>query len=104
MDNDSNRRDRDPQWNADVSSLLKDIYRCADKNSWYDSVALAYDRTRPRYPAEILTRMQQLLGFQSKTVLEIGAGPGIATLELAKLGAKLVSLEPSKSAWAIRPS
>ena len=90
------------EWNAEVSSLLKDIYRCADKSSWYDSVALAYDRTRPRYPAAILTAMQQVVKLQSvKSVLEIGAGPGIVTLELAKLGANIVSLEPSKSALAI---
>lgn len=44
--------------NVDVSGLLKNIYRCGDKSSWYDSVASAYDRTRPRYPAQILARMQ----------------------------------------------
>lgn len=87
---------------GDVSSLLKNIYRCANKNTWYDSVASAYDRTRPRYPAEILSRMQEIANLQpGKSVLEIGAGVGIATVELAQLGAKIVCLEPSKSACAI---
>ncbi|MEN9518135.1 MAG: hypothetical protein RLZZ381_723 [Cyanobacteriota bacterium] len=86
---------------GDVSSLLNNIYRCAKKNTWYDSVASAYDRTRPRYPAEILSRMQETANLQGKSVLEIGAGVGIATVELAQLGAKIVCLEPSKSACAI---
>lgn len=102
MSNVNNRFNPDADWNASVSNLLKNIYRCGDKSSWYDSVALAYDRTRPRYPAEILTRMQQIVKLQPvKSVLEIGAGSGIATIELAKLGASIVALEPSKSACAI---
>ncbi len=86
-------------WDGEILSLLKNIYRCADKSSWYNSVAEAYDRTRPRYPVEILARMQELAQLQpGKSVLEIGAGPGIASIELAKLGAQLVCLEPSLSA------
>ena len=101
----SDRNDQLPkhtEWDAEVSSLLKDIYRCADKSSWYDSVASAYDRTRPKYPEAILALMQQVVELQpGKSVLEIGAGPGIATQDLAKLGVNIVSLEPSKSACAI---
>lgn len=86
-------------WDTEVSSLLKNIYGRADKSSWYDSVAEAYDRTRPRYPAEILARMQEIAKLQlNKSVLEIGAGSGIATIELAKLGAETICLEPSLSA------
>jgi SAM-dependent methyltransferase len=87
---------------GDVSSLLKNIYRCADKSSWYDFVASAYDRTRPRYPAEILSPMQEIADFQpGKSVLEIGAGVGIATVELARFGANIVCVEPSQAACAI---
>ncbi len=86
-------------WDAGVSSLLKNIYRCADKSSWYSAVAEAYDRTRPRYPAPIWDFVQEIAQLQRhKSVLEIGAGPGIASIELAKLGANIVCLEPSKSA------
>ncbi|MEO1340641.1 MAG: methyltransferase domain-containing protein [Cyanobacteria bacterium J06635_13] len=88
--------------NTDVGSLLENVYRCADKSTWYSAVASAYDRTRPRYPAQILATMQSKVGLQpGKLVLEIGAGSGIATIDLAKLGARMVCLEPSKSAWAI---
>lgn len=90
------------EWNAEVSSLLKNIYRCVDKSSWYDTVAEAYDCTRPRYPAEILARMQEIAQIQpNKSVLEIGAGPGIASIELAELGANTICLEPSLSAYEL---
>jgi ubiquinone/menaquinone biosynthesis C-methylase UbiE len=92
---------RNRQNGGDASSLLKNIYRCANKTTWYDSVASAYDRTRPRYPGKIWARMQETANLQGKSVLEIGAGVGIATVELAQLGAKIVCLEPSKSACAI---
>lgn len=89
-------------WNAEVSSPLESIYRCADKSSWYSNVASAYDRTRPRYPAKILARMQEIARLQpGKAILEIGAGPGIASIELAKLGAETVCLEPSLPACEI---
>lgn len=86
-------------WNTGVSSLLKNIYRCADKSKWYNCVAEAYDRTRPRYPREIWLKMQEFAQLQpGKSVLEIGSGPGIASVELAKFGANLVCLEPSEAA------
>lgn len=89
----------DRQEDTEMSSLLKNVYRCADKSSWYDSVAEAYDRTRPRYSAEILAQMQEIAQLQPRqSVLEIGAGPGIVSLELAKLGVDLVCIEPSLSA------
>ena len=87
---------------GEVWNLLKNIYRCADKSSWYDEVAAVYERTRPRYPAEILARMQEIVKLQpEKSLLEIGAGPGIASRELGKMGAKTVCLEPSPAAYAI---
>ena len=85
-------------WNPGLSSFLKNIYRCADKSSWYNAVAEAYDRTRPRYPALIWEFIQGKTQLQNKSVLEIGSGPGIASIELAKLGANVVCLEPSMSA------
>ncbi|MCC0177718.1 class I SAM-dependent methyltransferase [Waterburya agarophytonicola K14] len=86
-------------WHGDVSSLLNNIYRCADKSSWYGSVIDAYDRTRPRYPAILLDKMQNIAQLKpGKEVLEIGSGPGIATIELAKLGLNIVAVEPNLSA------
>ncbi|WP_019506537.1 class I SAM-dependent methyltransferase [Pleurocapsa sp. PCC 7319] len=86
-------------WNSDISSLLNKIYLCADKKSWYDRVAEAYDRTRPRYPAKILARVREVAQFPAQgKILEIGSGPGIASIELAKIGLKMICLEPSLSA------
>ena len=83
-------------WNSEISSLLKNIYLCADKRSWYNQVAEAYDRTRPRYPAKIMARVREIARFAFPgAILEIGSGPGIASIELAKLGFKMVCLEPS---------
>jgi ubiquinone/menaquinone biosynthesis C-methylase UbiE len=85
--------------NSEVSNFLNNMYRCVDRSSWYSQVAEAYDRTRPRYPASIMTQMQTIAGLQpNKKVLEIGSGPGIASLELAKLGIQMVCLEPSLAA------
>ena len=95
----------DRQEDTEISSLLKNIYRCADRASWYDSVAEAYDRTRPRYPAQILAQMQSKAQLKPhKSVLEVGAGPGIVSLELAKFGADLVCIEPSLSACKLARS
>ncbi|MDJ0593000.1 MAG: methyltransferase domain-containing protein [Pleurocapsa sp. MO_226.B13] len=89
-------------WNSGVSSLLKNIYRCADKSSWYSDVAEAYDRTRPRYPSQLIERVGEIARLQpQKRVLEIGSGPGIASIELAKLGVELVGIEPSLAACEI---
>lgn len=92
-------------WNGDVSNLLNNIYRCADKSSWYSDVVDAYDRTRPRYPNKLLSRVQEIGQLQSgKRLLEIGSGSGIATVELAKLGLKVVAVEPSLSACELAQS
>lgn len=62
----SDRQDEE----GEVSKLLNNIYRCADKSRWYDGVAEAYDRARPRYPASILARMQEIARLQpDKSIL-----------------------------------
>ena len=88
--------------NARVSSLLNNIYRCADKSSWYSDVAQAYDRTRPRYPQKLFGKMIEIAKLQPpKKILEIGSGPGIASIEFAKLGIELLGIEPSLAACEI---
>jgi ubiquinone/menaquinone biosynthesis C-methylase UbiE len=88
-----------------VSSLLSNIYRCADKSSWYGDVIDAYDRTRPRYPPQLLARVQEITQLKpGKRVLEIGSGAGIATVELAKLGLEIVAVEPNLSACELTQS
>ncbi|GAB4536119.1 MAG: class I SAM-dependent methyltransferase [Pleurocapsa sp.] len=74
-------------------------YSLKQRQNWYSEAAAAYDRHRPRYPQSICDRAVELTQLNSSsTILEIGCGPGIATLEFAKRGYSLVSLEPSEAA------
>lgn len=63
------------------------------RKDWYSPVALAYDRTRPRYPEQLL-RQLAILPARAQ-ILEIGCGTGIATVALAELGYSVVAVEPS---------
>lgn len=74
-------------------------YNSEQRKNWYSEAAVAYDRHRPRYPQSICDRVAQLAQLNSSSsILEIGCGPGIATLEFARRGCSLVSLEPSEAA------
>lgn len=69
------------------------------KRNWYGSVADAYNRVRPRYAPELISRVIELTQLPLKSnILEIGCGPAIATVSFAELGFSLVSLEPNLEA------
>ena len=71
----------------------------ATKKIWYSSVANAYDRARPRYPARLVRRAVELAELPADALLlEIGCGPGTATTAFARLGYAMVCLEPSREA------
>jgi trans-aconitate methyltransferase len=54
---------------------------------------------RPRYPAQIINQVLGLVQLPSRAnILELGCGPGIATIEFAKRGFSLLCLEPSQAA------
>ncbi len=72
------------------------------RRDWYSTVAAAYDRTRPRYPKELIQQAIALSQLPAGAkILEIGCGPAIATVEFAKLGFSIVSLEPSTAACQV---
>ncbi|MDJ0688766.1 MAG: class I SAM-dependent methyltransferase [Xenococcaceae cyanobacterium MO_188.B32] len=78
-------------WKMDISN--KDL---AVKKTWYSSVAKTYQQIRPKYPQILIDRVVELAKMpDSATILEIGCGPGTATLPFAKLGFNLTSLEPN---------
>jgi methylase of polypeptide subunit release factors len=66
------------------------------RKSWYGSVAQAYDRVRPKYPQESLERAVAVATIpENGRILEVGCGPGTATIAFAKMGFSIVCLEPS---------
>ncbi|GAS97804.1 methylase [Mycolicibacterium canariasense] len=57
----------------------------------FGSAAARYDRHRPRYPAALIA---DLVDRQGITVLDVGAGTGIATAQLRDAGADVLAVEP----------
>lgn len=81
------------------SREFADSYTLEQKKHCYSEVANAYNQVRPRYPKKIIECTVELAQLPPQsTILEIGCGPGIATVEFAKLGFSMVCLEPSKDA------
>jgi SAM-dependent methyltransferase len=58
--------------------------------------ALRYDTFRPVYPEELIDDLVVISGIKTgETILEIGAGTGIATRPLADRGFSITAIEPS---------
>lgn len=76
-----------------------DAYTLEQRRNWYSKVADAYNRVRPRYSKELIHRAVELAQLSSEAaILEIGCGPGIATVEFAQFGFSMLCLEPSQEA------
>jgi SAM-dependent methyltransferase len=61
----------------------------------FDKIAEAYDQYRPGYPAEMIEHIERTarLGPRSR-LLEIGCGPGKATILFAERGYEILCIEP----------
>lgn len=71
-------------------------------NASFDVFAETYHSVRPGYPTELYEDIKDLCGISSVSrLLEIGAGSGIATTELAKFGCRIVAIEPGSHLAAI---
>ncbi len=76
-----------------------DAYPFEQRKSWYSAVAEAYNQVRPRYPQALITRIIELTQLPPRAViLELGCGPGNATVAFAQKGYKVVCIEPSMAA------
>lgn len=77
-----------------------DAYPLEQRKSWYSTVAEAYNKVRPRYPQSLCDRAVELARLPTgASILEIGCGPGNATVSFAQRGFSLVCLEPSLEAY-----
>lgn len=64
-------------------------------NASFDVFANNYHSVRPGYPALLFEDVKDQCGIDADShLLEIGAGSGIATIDLAKLGCHIVAIEP----------
>jgi SAM-dependent methyltransferase len=60
----------------------------------FDTVARRYADARPTYPDELYDALVAATGVgEGSLLLEVGCGPGIATLPLARLGCRIVAVE-----------
>ncbi len=73
---------------------MTDLQPGADPRSCFGSVADAYDRGRPSYPAPAAS---WLVGEQPATVLELGAGTGKLTEVLVGLGHEVHATDPDSA-------
>lgn len=72
------------------------------RKNWYSPAAEAYDRVRPRYDPKILDRAIEIAHLPPQSrILEIGCGPGIATVPLARSGFEILALEPNKDFYRL---
>jgi len=74
-------------------------YTSEQRKNWYSEIADAYNKTRPRYPQQLINRVVELAELPAgANILEIGCGPGIATVPFAEFGFSMLCLEPSQEA------
>jgi ubiquinone/menaquinone biosynthesis C-methylase UbiE len=87
-------------WEQQINQFINES-TLEQRKSWYSNAAEAYNRTRPRYPDEIISRVVELAQLPpNANILELGCGPGTATTAFAKLGS-MTCLEPSPEACEI---
>ncbi len=68
----------------------------AQRKNWYTKVADAYNQFRPHYSQDLICRAVDLAHLPSHAIiLEIGCGPGIATVAFAQFGFSMLCLEPN---------
>ena len=61
----------------------------------FNKVAEDYENVRPTYPPDIFDRIVKYCGLtEDFNVLEIGCGTGQATLPIARLGVRLLAIDP----------
>jgi protein-L-isoaspartate O-methyltransferase len=63
---------------------------------WYSRAAKAYNQARPQYPPSLVAQVSDIVQLSTNSaVLEIGCGPGTATVAFAPLVGSMVCVEPN---------
>jgi SAM-dependent methyltransferase len=69
------------------------------RQNLYGEVAETYNRVRPHYPQALIDRVVEVTQLPANAIiLEVGCGPGTATVEFAKFGFSMLCLDPSPEA------
>ena len=87
----------------EILGIVSDLWRVANKASErFAAQALDYDQHRPRYPDAMFDDLVRSAGLHpGDTVVEIGAGTGIATVPLVERGLDVTAVEPATALAAI---
>lgn len=76
-----------------------------ERRNWYCDAAAAYDRVRPHYPEPLVHRAAEVAQLPTAaSILEVGCGPGTASLSFARLGYRLLCLEPNPEFYRLAQS
>ncbi|MEH2182581.1 class I SAM-dependent methyltransferase [Nostoc sp.] len=66
------------------------------RKHWYSPAAEAYNQARPCYPQNLISQVVELVQLSTDSkILEVGCGPGTATVGIAQLGCSVICLEPN---------
>ncbi|GAB1539831.1 class I SAM-dependent methyltransferase [Scytonema sp. NUACC21] len=66
------------------------------RKNWYSPAAEAYNKVRPRYPKDLIQQVVEVAQLSTRSkILEVGCGPGTATVAFAQLGCSTICLEPN---------
>jgi protein-L-isoaspartate O-methyltransferase len=90
----------------DVATAIFDLSGkdLADRKVWYSPAVAAYSLARPPYPAEVVQRVAEIAQLTGAEVLEIGCGPGTATVDFAPLVKSIDCLEPNSDFYHLAQS
>jgi len=67
-----------------------------ERKRWYSLAAEAYNATRPGYPSELVNKAINAAQLsRTSRILEVGCGPGTATVSFAELGCTIICIEPN---------
>jgi SAM-dependent methyltransferase len=81
-----------PGSQRDTGAVAQDRERL---RTTFDRAADLYQDARPEYPERLFDRLIDITGLKpGDRVLEVGAGPGKATVPLARRGLRVTALEP----------